>query len=104
MPLEAPRRRHHAADVVELRRFNLKNGVRITAMIALKQGLVIERIDLTDAAVHVKEDDILGARAMMCATICRLRLSACAQRRKCDRAEAAGARAQHVAASPWRDW
>src|ERR1019366_4668910 len=95
MAAELPRRHHHLADVVELRRLDLKDAVRIAAVKAFQHRLMVERIDLADAAVHIEEDDVASAGRMVNA---RGSLSFGEERREGDGAEAAGTGAQHVAA------
>ena len=46
---ELPRRLHDLADVVELRRLDLEDAVRILAVVAFEHRLVVERIDLATA-------------------------------------------------------
>ena len=49
--------------------------MRIAAVEALQQGLMVERIDLADAAVHVEKDDIASTGRMMGAVRLRRRSS-----------------------------
>jgi len=62
---ELPGRLHHAADIVELGRLDAEDAVRVLAVVAFEEGLVIERIDLRRAAVHVQENDVADFRGMV---------------------------------------
>src|SRR5262249_14150311 len=97
MPTKLPRGGHYPAHVIELRRLDLKDRMRIAPVIALEHRLVIKRIDLAHAAVHVQKNDVASVSGMMNAV--RLRGAVVGSKRcEGDGAEAAGTGAQHVAA------
>src|SRR5215831_16134207 len=58
---EFPRTSHHPADVVELRRLDLENAMRIAAVIFLQERLVIEGVNLRRSTVHVEKNYVASA-------------------------------------------
>lgn len=58
---EGPRGLHDLADVVELGRFELADGLAwVLAIVFLEQRFVVEGVDVGRSAVHVEKDDVLG--------------------------------------------
>src|SRR5262249_53870927 len=64
--LELPGRGEHFSDIGKLRGLELSHRLsRILAVKFLEHRLVVEGIDLGRSAVHVEENDVLGALAVM---------------------------------------
>src|SRR4051812_44640731 len=62
---ELPGRFHHAADVVELRRLDAKDAVRVLPVVAGEKRLVVKCVNLRRPAVHVQKNDVANLRRVM---------------------------------------